>query len=114
MRCSYTIEKKVQVVEWHRKNGSNVSKTAHHFKVDRRRVREWNTRYQLLLQQCHGKNKLKRAMSNGRPVFSEEVDDALMDFLEAERSAGRAISNRLLQEHARELAAKMGLGSFQA
>ncbi|KAM7287909.1 uncharacterized protein ISCGN_031600 [Ixodes scapularis] len=37
-----------------------------------------------------------------------------MDFLETERSAGRAVSNRLLQEHARKLAEQMGLGNFQA
>lgn len=114
MRSSYTIQKKVEVVEWHRKNGANVSKTARHFEVDRKRVREWNTSYQVLLQQCHGTNKLKRAIGRGRPVFSEEIDDALMDFLETERSAGRAVSNRLLQEHARKLAEQMGLGNFQA
>lgn len=114
MRSSYTIQKKVEIVEWHRKNGTNVSKTARHFEVDRKRVREWNANYQVLLQQCHGKTKLKRTMGTGRPVFSEELDDALMDFLETERSAGRAVSNRLLQEHARQLAAQMGLGNFQA
>ncbi|KAM7297491.1 uncharacterized protein ISCGN_022642 [Ixodes scapularis] len=114
MRSSYTIQKEVEVVEWHRKNGANVSKTARHFEVDRKRVREWNTSYQVLLQQCHGTNKLKRAIGRGRPVFSEEIDDALMDFLETERSAGRAVSNRLLQEHARKLAEQMGLGNFQA
>ncbi|KAM7310645.1 uncharacterized protein LOC121832848 [Ixodes scapularis] len=114
MRNSYTIQRKVEVVQWHKKNGDNVSKTARHFELDRKRVREWSTNYQSLLQQCHGKNKFKRAINNGRPVFSEELDEALMDFLDTERAAGRAVSNRVLQEHARKLAVQMNLGNFEA
>lgn len=113
-RSSYTIEQKVKVVEWHHKNGNNVSKTAREFKVDRKRVREWITKYQFLLELSHGKAKLRRALSVGRPPLSKEVDNGLMDFLESQRSAGRSVSCRLLREHARQLAAKMGLGNFQA
>ena len=40
---SYTIEFKVEAVEWHRMNGDNVSLTANKFGVDRKRAREWNT-----------------------------------------------------------------------
>lgn len=114
MRSSYIIQKRVEIVEWHRKNGIKVSKTARHFMVDRKRVREWNTKYQVLVQQCHGKTKLKRRMGTGSTIFSEEIHDALMDFLETERSTGRVVSNRLFQEHSRQLAAQMGLGNFQA
>lgn len=113
MRNSYTIQRKVEVVQWH-KNGANVSKTARHFELDRKHVREWNSSYQSLLQQCHNKNKLKRTLNNGRPVFSEELDEALMDFLDTERAVGRAVSNCLLQEHARKLALQMNLGNFDA
>lgn len=62
MRSNYTIQNKVDIVEWHRKNGTNVSKTARHFEVDRKRVREWNMKYQVLVQQCHGKTKMRRTM----------------------------------------------------
>ncbi|KAG0422112.1 hypothetical protein HPB47_002034 [Ixodes persulcatus] len=90
MRQSFTIEKKVEAVQWHRKTGSNVSKTARQFGVDRKQVRQWNSTYETLLQHCHGKGKFKRSMNNGRPVFSEEVDDGLFEFLQEERAAGRA------------------------
>ncbi|KAG0411428.1 hypothetical protein HPB47_011443 [Ixodes persulcatus] len=92
MMNSYTIQRKVEVVLWHKKNGDNVSKTARHFELDRKGVREWSSNYQSLLQRCHGKNKFKRAINNGRPVSSEELDEALMDFLDTERAAGRAIN----------------------
>lgn len=37
-----------------------------------------------------------------------------MDFLTTERAAGRAVSNRSLQEHARQLAREFNLGNFEA
>lgn len=114
MRQSFTIEKKVEAVQWHRKTGSNVSKTARQFGVDRKQVRQWNSTYETLLQHCHGKGKFKRSMNNGRPVFSEEVDDGLFEFLQEERAAGRAVSNRLLQEKAMQLASEAKLGNFNA
>ncbi|XP_042147347.1 uncharacterized protein LOC120837121 [Ixodes scapularis] len=114
MRNSYTIQRKVEVAQWHKKNGDNLSKTARHFELDRKQVREWSSNYQSLLQQCHNKNKFKRAINNGRPVFSEELDEALMDFLDTEWAAGRAVSNCVLQEHARKLAVQMNLGNFEA
>ncbi|KAG0416846.1 hypothetical protein HPB47_006073 [Ixodes persulcatus] len=77
MRSSYTIQKKEEIVEWHRKDGIDVSKTARHFEVDRKRVWEWNTKYQVLVQQSHGKTKLKRMMGTGPPVFSEEIEDCI-------------------------------------
>lgn len=47
-------------------------------------------------------------------MFSEYVDDALFEFLERERSAGRAVSNRLLSEEAVKIANSMQLGNFVA
>ncbi|KAH7978654.1 hypothetical protein HPB49_006300 [Dermacentor silvarum] len=67
-----------------------------------------------LLQQNFGKAKLRRKLSNGAPVFSEEVDDALFEFLERERSPGRAVSNRLLSEEAVKIAHSLQLGNFLA
>ena len=58
---SYTIEYKVEAVEWHRKkNGENVSMTANKLGVDRKRVREWNAKYDQLAGQCHGKQKKRK------------------------------------------------------
>ncbi|KAH7950916.1 hypothetical protein HPB52_003124 [Rhipicephalus sanguineus] len=90
MMRSYTIAKKIEVVQWHRQAGRNVHETSRHFNIDRKRIREWDGKYESLLQQNFGKSKLRRKLSNGAPVFSEELDDALFEFFERERSAGRA------------------------
>lgn len=111
---SYTVQKKIEVVQWHRLNGKNVHRTSRQFKLDRKRIREWDKKYEVLLQQNFGKSKLRRKLGNGAPVFSEEVDDALFEFLECERSAGRAVSNRLLSEEAVRLANNLQLGNFVA
>ncbi|KAG0445033.1 hypothetical protein HPB47_002806 [Ixodes persulcatus] len=65
-------------------------------------------------QECHGKGKFKRSLNSGRPVFSEEIDDGLFEFLQEERAAGRAVSNRLLQEQAWKLASEAKVGNFNA
>ena len=62
----YTIEFKVEAVEWHRINGENVSLTANQFSVDRKRVRECNAKYDQLAGQCHGKQKKKRKIHRGK------------------------------------------------
>ncbi|KAG0413366.1 hypothetical protein HPB47_009484 [Ixodes persulcatus] len=111
---SYTVAKKLEVVEWHRGNGKNVHQTSRHFKLDRKRIREWDKNYDNLLQQNYGKAKLRRKLSNGTPVFSESVDDALFEYLERERSAGRAVSSRLLSKEAVKIATGMQLGNFVA
>ncbi|KAH7940228.1 hypothetical protein HPB52_022548 [Rhipicephalus sanguineus] len=71
-----------------------------HFKLDRKRIREWEKNFDNLLQLNYGKAKLRQKLSNGTPVFSKHVDDAVFEYLERERSAGRAISNRILSEEA--------------
>ena len=63
---SYTIEFKVEAVEWHRMNGENVSMTSKKFSVDRKRVREWNTKFDQLLAQCSRKQKKKRKIHQGK------------------------------------------------
>ncbi|XP_037568102.1 uncharacterized protein LOC119448972 [Dermacentor silvarum] len=111
---SYTVAKKVEVIQWHRENGKNVHQTSRHFKLDRKRIRKWEKNFDNLLQQNYGKAKLRRKLSNGAPVFSEYVDNALFEFFERERSAGRAVSNRFLSEEAVKIASSMQLGNFVA
>ncbi|KAG0416579.1 hypothetical protein HPB47_006297, partial [Ixodes persulcatus] len=45
-------------------------------------------------------------------MFSKEVDDALFKLLERERSAGHAVSNRILSEEALRIASQLQLGNF--
>ena len=55
---SYIIEFIVETVEWHRMNGENVSLTSKKLSVDKKRVREWNTKLDQLLAQCTGKQNI--------------------------------------------------------
>ena len=127
---SYTIEYKVEAVEWHRKNGKNVSLTANKFGVDRKR--EWNAKYDQLAGQCHGKQKKKRytevkinninrLYSNdwnqyfiiGGCIASNDLDVAVFEYLEEECSEGRCVRNCDLQEKACDVAASLNLPNFK-
>ncbi|KAH7982041.1 hypothetical protein HPB52_002690 [Rhipicephalus sanguineus] len=111
--ASYTVAKKIEVIRWHREDGKNVHQTSRHFKLDRKRIREWEKNFDNLLQLNYGKAKLRRKLCNCAPVFSEHVDNALFEYLERERSAGRAVSNRILSEEAVKIANSMQLGNFR-
>ncbi|KAH7954472.1 hypothetical protein HPB49_018841 [Dermacentor silvarum] len=57
--------------------------------LDRKRIREWD-KYETLLQQNFGKAKLRRKLSNGGPVFSEEKTPE--DFTEAAKAFRSAVN----------------------
>ncbi|KAG0421941.1 hypothetical protein HPB47_002200 [Ixodes persulcatus] len=60
----------------------------------------------------HTVQKKIKVVDNGAPVFSKEVDDALLKFLERERNAGHAVGNRPLSEDALRIASQLQLGNF--
>lgn len=109
----YTVEEKIRVVQWHRENGKNVSKTSRVFCVDRKRVREWNYNYESLLQNNVGSARNKRKLHNGREPMSAEVDNKAFEFLTDERSQGRAVSSEMLMKKAREIAAQLNVADFK-
>ena len=72
---SYTVAFKIEVVEWYRSEGmQNVTQTAKKFGVDRKRVREWNGKYDALLDVNVGDGKKKRKIHKGGSIFSQQVD----------------------------------------
>lgn len=89
-----------------------VHQTSQQFKLDREQIWDWEKNFDNLLQQKHRKAKHQQKLSNDAPVFSEYVDDALFEFFEHKRGAGRAVTNRLLSEEAVKMA--MELGKFIA
>lgn len=100
---SYTISKKVEVVEWHRSHGKNVSIISRQFIIDRKGVREWDAKFDTLRRLHYGSSRLKRKICNGRPVFSEELDDTLFEFLECERSLESDCMNLIFCSDLRKL-----------
>lgn len=111
---SYTVEKKLSVLAWHRTNGANLHATSRHFSINRKRIREWISKENELLQNNYGQARRKRKLGLGRSSLSEELDDSLFEFLETERSAGHAVSNKMLQQEAVRIAEDLGLQDFKA
>ena len=92
-RNSYTIDFKVLVVDWLRKNEGNISKAAREFDVDRKRVREWNEKYDQLKTHHVGQRAKRRKIGSGRTHISADLDQRVFEFLEDERAEGRVVTN---------------------
>ncbi|KAG0423894.1 hypothetical protein HPB47_000332 [Ixodes persulcatus] len=61
---------------------------------------------------CCNRTSASRSSGKRDSVFSKEVDDALFKLLERERSAGHAVSNRLLSEEALRISSHLQLGNY--
>lgn len=111
---SYTVAKKLEIIKWHKDNGSIIHRTSKHFNVDRKRIRDWLSKEEIFMANNHGKNKNLRKLTSGRKPLSEELDDALFEFFEKERENGFAVSNRMLEEEALKIATSLGILEFKA
>ena len=111
-RSSYTVEFKIKVVDWLRKNDCNVSKAAREFEVDRKRVRE---KYEVLKGNSVGsKAKCCKIGECGRNPLSTDQDLHVFRYLEEERAEGRVVTNSDLTRKALQIALGLGLTSFRA
>jgi transposase-like protein len=103
-RHSNDVSFKLLIVQWHRRNRKNVSKTAREFDIDRKRARGWDSRYECLLEHNVGKEKKRIRIGSGRPPHSINLDQKLFIFLEEERAEGRPVSNKCLKAMSLQLA----------
>ena len=101
------------MVEWHRNNGASLHKTAKRFSVDRKRVREWCQKYNVLKGQTSGALGKRRHLTHSKPL-SVELDQKVFEFLEDERSEGRPVSNQLLKTKAIQIAGGLRIEGFKA
>lgn len=106
VRRSYTVQRKLEIIRWHRENGGNYHETEREFGVSRKRLREWNQNYANLLAHEFGRDKFKRKLHEGGEPFSRLLDADVLEWLLEERAEGRVISNLSLREKAREIAAR--------
>ncbi|KAL8571450.1 hypothetical protein ACOMHN_009382 [Nucella lapillus] len=114
-RQSYTVEFKLATLDYleHFANG-NGSQTAEEFGIDRKMIREWRTNRDSLIQHDRGTEKKKRKLHRRRYILSQEVDQAVLDYLNNERAEGRVVRNKDLQRKAMELAGAQQLQGFRA
>ena len=107
---SYSVFK-MEVVEFYRNEGmQNVSSTARKFGVDRKRVREWNDKYESLVDANIGSGKKKRRLHSGAPICNDKIDSEVYEFLELQRSEGIAVLNKdLMERHFKLLKSKVSM-----
>ena len=114
-RSSYTVNFKVSVVKWTRKNEASLHAAATGFNVDRKRVRDWTQKYDELKGKCAGAPGKWRKLSTGRPPISTDLDQRVLEFLEEERGEGRPVSNACLQAKVAQIAGGLnGIEGFKA
>ena len=115
---SYTVEFKLQVLDWYHKNGENKNVTAKTFGVDRKRVRDWEMNEKALKEQTdvHRKrHRLSGGLGPGRRIVSEELDKALIKWYNEQRAQQKLVYNRHIKTKALEMAPQLGLKeSFKA
>ena len=57
---SYTVTKKLEVIQWLRRNGDNIAATSREFGIDRKRIREWRDTEDNLRLHSRGKDASKK------------------------------------------------------
>ena len=106
-RRSFSVKYKLGVVEWHKKNGESIRKTAGEYGVDRKRVREWINQEEELSQNSKGSSAKKLRVSYGGELISQEIEFGVLDYLLSERERGVPVSNLDLKEKALEIAKQL-------
>lgn len=114
IRKSFSVEKKLEIISWHKENGASLHRTSTEFGIDRKNLRDWIKNESLLQMNNFGKAKKKRKIGCGQKPLSEELDEELYDFFLNERESGRVVNNRLLSEQAIKIAKKIGILTFKA
>lgn len=110
---SYSVEYKLQVIDWYSGNGQVIAGTAREFGLDRKRVREWLKMEDTLRANSRGSAAKIRRLHAGADVCVE-IDVEVLDFLLEERAKGRSVSNQDLKEKAVEIARNIqGMGGFK-
>ena len=113
-RKSYSMKKKLEVVDWYLHNGEVVSKTAKHFGVDRKRVREW-VKAETEMRNAAPEDMGRKRWHSGGEVKSVEIEVGVLDFLLEERADGLTVSNQMLKDKALEIAKNVpGMEGFKA
>ena len=101
-------------MDWLRRNQRNISKTSCEFNIDRKRVREWDQKYDFLKQHNKGSSAKRRKLYCGRTPLSADLDTKVLEFLEEQRSHGRPVSNRVLLQQAGHIAGGLGISDFKS
>lgn len=103
---SYTVQFKLNALDWYYKNGENKNLTAKMFSVDRKRIRDW------LLDERNLRSdptpqRTKRKRANSLPQY-KDIEDALYKFYLTQREKGVRPKNAELRAKSLEFSSMLG------
>ncbi len=104
---SFTMEYKLNVLDWYYANGQNKKQTAKHFGVDRKRIRDWLKLEQQLRMEPPS-NMQRRKKNTGCAAHYKALDQAMLEWCKEQRTQGQKITNQALRTKALELAPQLG------
>lgn len=104
---SYTVQFKINALDWYYRNGENKNLTARMFNVDRKRIRDWLIDEKKLRSDPTPKHT-KRKRTTGRLQF-KDIETALLQWYKDQQIKGLRPKNGDLQTKSLELAEHFGL-----
>lgn len=110
---SYTVQFKLDALDWYYQNGQNKNVTAKMFGVDRKRIRDW-LQDETNLRSDPTPETTKRKRTNCLPQY-KEIEAALYRWYIEQRENGRRPKNAALRAKSLEYAVELGYrDSFKA
>lgn len=111
---AYTLEFKLSVVDWIRKQGSSTRAASKRFGIHRKMVRSWLEKEDALQSALVAVGPQRRRLRAGRKPLSLDLDHRLLVWLEEQRERQLPVVDRQLQQKSLEIAAELGLADFKA
>ena len=104
---SYTVEYKLNVLDWYHAHGENKKQTAKHFGVDRKRIRDWLKLEQQFRMEPQS-NMQRKKKNTGCAAHYRALDQAVLEWCKEQRIQGQKVTNQALRTKALELAPQLG------
>lgn len=104
---SYTVEYKLNALDWYHAHGENKKQTAKHFGVDRKRIRDWlKLEQQFRMEPLSNMQRKKK--NSGCAAHYKALDQAVLEWCKEQRIQGQKVTNQALRTKALELAPQLG------
>lgn len=103
---SYTVQFKLNTLDWYYRNGENKNLAAKMFSVDRKRIRDW-LQDEKNLRSDPNPERTKRKRTCSLPQY-KDIEDALYQFYVAQREKGIKPKNAELRAKSLEFASVLG------
>ena len=106
---SITIERKLEVIKWHKENGSNVSQTQRHFGYVRSCIRDWvrkEEEFQKVVKTRGIRIKNRRRLPKERKPKFPDVDTEVIQWFHMKRKSKLVVTSDLLMAKALDVFGK--------